>query len=42
MSSFKFLEVIMNKSPLGKQDKNMLGFQQEDVKLDYFLPFLNL
>lgn len=35
----KDAKVFMKKSSPGQQDKNMLGFKQEDVKLD-FSPFL--
>lgn len=38
----KVVEIIMRKSARGQQDRNMLGFKQEDVKLECFLPFLNL
>lgn len=43
MSFFKSVEIIMQKSPLGKQDKEkILDFKQEDAKLGCFLPSLNL
>lgn len=42
MSFFKNVKIIIYKPPLGKRDKKMLDFKQEDVKLDFFPPFWNL